>query len=140
MRNYVTKLIAALAIGTSTPASAAEEQLPEWFPVATTKNGTVISARSEDLVQGRSNQMAAKVWVKFNASNDRTISFTEARVLYAINCVARTSLVVMSAYYYRNGKMATTGPQAEQFIVPESNLDLVADLLCSDPAFEPNYR
>lgn len=114
--------------------------MPEWFPVVTTDTGTIITARSEDLIKGRSNQTAAKVWVKTDARNDKTISFMEARSLYAINCVARTSVHAMSVFYFRNGRIETTDREPEQFIVPESNLDLVADLLCFDPAPEPDYR
>jgi hypothetical protein len=135
MRKYLTGFAIGIAISAVVPTSAAastEDQLPEWFPVVTTDTGTIITARSEDLIKGRSNQTAAR--------NDKTISFMEARSLYAINCVARTSVHAMSVFYFRNGRIETTDREPEQFIVPESNLDLVADLLCFDPAPEPDYR
>lgn len=132
------RTIASLALICASATSA--EELPEWLYINTSDNGTVVYARSADLVNGRSNQTAAPVWIRFDSSRDKTISFKEARVLYAINCVARTSTHVQGTMFYRDGRNVTNGVGDIEFIIPGSNMDHVADLLCSDPEPQPDYR
>lgn len=129
--------LAAAALAYATPAAASET---DWTYIGTTDSGTVIHARTADLLKGRSNHTVAPVWVRMDASRDRTISFKEVRTLYAINCVVRTSRAIQTTAYFRNGTMQTGGVEPEEFIIPESNMDTVANLLCTDPAPEPNYR
>jgi hypothetical protein len=133
MLKYV---LLATALMWASPAAADTE----WTYVATTNGGTVIHARTSDLLKGRSHHTTAPVWVRMDASRDRTVSFREARVLYAVNCVARTSRSVQATVYFRNGTTQTDSVRAEEFIIPDSNLDTVANMLCSDPTPEPNYR
>ncbi len=134
----MTKALALCAALVAAPIAA--EQLPAWFRVGTTDTGTVFYARTADLQEGRSNQTAAKVWVHMDSSRDRTVSFKEARILYVVNCVVRTSQQVQATAYDRSGHTETMGIRAVEFIIPDSNMDRVADLLCSDPDPEPDYR
>lgn len=121
-------------------ATATNANYGEWTYIGTTDSGTVIHAQTSDLLKGRSYQTAAPVWVKMDSSRDRTVSFMRARTLYVINCVVRTSRSMHITAYFRDGTTRTEGVQAETFIVPETYMDTVADMLCSDPAPEPNYR
>lgn len=131
------RAIVALALAYATPAAASET---DWTYIATTDSGTVIHARTADLLKGRSNHTVAPVWLRMNASKDRSAIFKEAMILFAVNCVIRTQQQVQSTAYFRNGETERNGPTEPRFIVPESNMDTVANLLCTDPAPEPNYR
>lgn len=129
--------LAALALAYATPAAASET---DWTYIGTTDSGTVIHARTADLLKGRSDQTVAPVWLRYDASSDRTIAFKEARAMVVINCVARTAMHVQGTAYFRDGTVERTGSREVRFIVPDSNMDTVATMLCTDPAPQPNYR
>lgn len=134
MLKYV---IAAVVLVSATPAAASET---DWTYIATTDSGTVVRARTVDLERGRSNQTAAPVWLYYDASRDKTVSFRDARGLSVVNCVTRTTTEVQGIAYYRDGRVEHSDRGPTTFIVPDSIMDQVANVLCADPQPEPNYR
>lgn len=131
------RAIVALALAYATPAAASET---DWTYIATTDTGTVIHARTADLLKGRSSHTVAPVWLRMDFTQNSTVNVKEVRALYAINCVVRTSRAIQTAIYLRNGSVENGGVEREEFIIPDSNMDTVATMLCTDPAPEPNYR
>lgn len=136
MKHVLKAAIAAIALAIPAPAQSNEEP-PEWYYIDTTESGTVIYARTSDLAQGRSNQTAAKVWVRMNARKDRTVQWRELMSLYIVNCVAQTYRTEQMSAFYPNGKVDTVQrPGETNHITPGTRMEIVTNLLCSDPKRE----
>lgn len=127
-------VIAILALLCAAPIAEAQDT-EGWSYINTSKDGTIIKARTADLHAGRSTMTAAKVWVQMDATHDVTVSWRKSMTLYAVNCTNQTYRVVSSTFYLPNGESVTDSrpyPPIE-YIIPDSNMDLVASVLCYDP-------
>lgn len=128
------KLLIAFILSFASMTAAVAEQ-PTWYYINKTDSGTVIHARTSDLMVGRSDQQAAKVWVKLDHSDDKTTPLRQTMVLYTVNCVAQTYRRVSATFYKADGSTETdTSNEATQHIIPESNISNVTDELCADPS------
>jgi len=135
----ITALSALALIASSVPAGS--EDVPEWTYIGTTDSGTVIRAKTSDLLAGRSNQTAAKVWVRMDASKDASVQFREAMTLYAVNCVAETYHTIQVTTYWRfRSPQTEPGSSGTRFVIPGTHMETLKDMLCSDPGAQPDYR
>lgn len=137
-------LIIAAVLAAMCPTNTAQAaDLPEWVEVGSTASGTIIYARSEDLVQGRPENTSAKLWMKLDASKNREVAWNSTIVLYVVNCVSESYRMIQGTAYYSNG----TNEQIEnidgstKFVTPGSNIAYATKLLCSAPSQTPtDYR
>ncbi len=133
MKHIITATAAALvALVAPSTAYAADEE--GWTFINEDKGRTRVYARTEDLLRGRSDQTVARMWVKFDASRDPTVSWRVAVTMYVINCPAQTYRAVQNIYYYRDGtNNSNSNMEAMQFITPDTVLEAATKMLCSDP-------
>jgi len=131
-------LFAAALLAAPLTAAAQSEDVPEWYLIDTTTSNTDFYARTEDLLKGRDYQTDARVWVRLDASRDRTVDWKEMVVLYSVNCPERTTKVLHMTTYYRNGRNVTDRvPGTIEYIVPRSIMAATADMLCYSPSSKP---
>lgn len=134
-------LLFALVLTTLAVPAYGEDEVPEWTFIDTTNTGTKIYARSQDILAGRADDTAAKVWVRFDASRDNTITWQSTVSLYVLNCIAETYQAVQHTYYYRDGRSRSTDrPEQVRFIPPGSNVDSIKKMVCYTPAAAVDYR
>lgn len=125
-------LLGLVTISLHTPAMSQDR--PEWFLIDTNKTGTQIFARTIDLQAGRPESRAAKLWVKIDASRDRTVSWREIKTLYAVDCIAETYRVITTHVAYSTKQSETIpGDMKLQFVVPGSVMAGATEILCSSP-------
>lgn len=117
-------ITAVLALAAATP----------WLYVNTTRNDTVIYVRADDVANGHPSSRDARMWVRQDYRRDRTIPLTEAKVLYAVDCVARTTVQLSITFYDLKGApgTATGNPWDAKPIVPDSIMDDATRMLCGD--------
>ncbi len=110
-------------------------ETPEWHKIGTDKDGSVLYVRTQDAMAGRSHHRAAKVWTKMDARKDRTVAWSEAKILYLMDCVAQTYRIVQIISFDSKGDPTTIqGNGKTDHVVPGSMMEGVADAVCSDPA------
>jgi hypothetical protein len=130
MRKFTTLLTACALLW---PSAAYSQTLSDtWTYISTTDKGTDIYALSADLLKGRSHHTNAPVWVKMDNGDDyKTVS--GSRTLYSVNCVARTYYSIQTTFYFRDGTQETERKiGTKTAIIPESNMETIAEVLCSD--------
>ena len=131
---FILSLILSFHLLSLAPLSAATSEQPDWYYITTSTNGTVIHARTSDLMAGRSGQEAAKVWVKYDHEKDKTTPLRRTMVLYQINCVAQTYRRISATFFKSDGATETDRANPPtQYIIPDSNMASVAVELCADP-------
>lgn len=134
-------LFFALVLTTLTTPTTAENKIPVWTFIDTTPTGTKVYARSDDILAGRAEDTAAKVWVRFDAAADSTISWKSSISLYVVNCVAETYRAVQHTQYYRNGQTKTfPAREGTTFITPGSNMESIKKMVCYTPLAATDYR
>lgn len=127
------KLILASILALTPSLAQADDT---WFHVTSTDDGTHIYALKKDLMKGRSHQTVARVWVRMDSRKDPTVSFNEARTLYAVNCVAGSYRTISTIITMPDGRIhnETSRDLSVRFAAPDSNIGSVIELLCSDPS------
>lgn len=140
----IRHLVIAAVLAVTCPTNTAQaEDLPEWIEIGTTTQGTVIYARTADIAVGRPGTTSARLWIKFDASKDRTMSWRTTVVLYNVNCVTETYRIVQGTSYYPDGTNTEMRgmDQSTKYVTPDSNMEVAVKLLCAAPgAPTTDYR
>jgi hypothetical protein len=109
----------------------------DWLMVDTTTTGTKVFARTMDINAGRPADRAARIWVKTDASRDKTVIFRESKVLYSVDCPAGEYTAVTYAFYLPDGSVRTNRAEANErssFAVPGSIMSDIIQALCAAPS------
>ena len=129
------KYLIALALSL-VPASAALAENEGWYTFYTTGDGTIMYARSEDVIKGRSGQRDAKVWVKMDHRNDSTTENEESRTLFQLNCPEQT-YQTLAIFTRKPGSKNQTKEfvpfHTGQYIMPDSVMEVLSKDVCTDP-------
>lgn len=128
--------LASAIIGLLVSPAAAED--PEWYRLGESSGGSVMYARTADLLAGRSHHTAARMWIMFDARKDRAVAWSELKALYVVNCVAQTYRMVSYVAYRRNGSVMDSDNEVGEldYVIPGSMMSEAVDALCSDPSSE----
>lgn len=137
----IARITAAAAIALAlcpVHASAEDRSNAEWIFIGEDQKGAVGYVRRQDVMAGRPNQTAARVWMKLDASRDRTVAFREAFSLIEVNCPAQTTRDLQITLYYPDGSVKTQQMfGASEYIIPGSNAEVMAKMVCSS---KPNFE
>lgn len=132
------KLLALIAVSISIPAQADQ---PEWTVIATDTTGTVVSARTSDLMAGRSDQTSAKMWLEYDASRNTTVGWRRGIMLFVVNCPAETYRIASKSLYYPDGRhISSHAVEPAAFAVPGTILSAAIAALCADLTAPVTYR
>lgn len=127
-------MFAAALLAIPFSAAAKSSDLPEWLNIDTSETNSVVYARTEDLMKGRSYQTDARVWVRIDASRDRTVDWREMIIFYSINCPKYTYEILHMSTFYRGGRNVTNQVSGKtEYIVPRTIMARTADVLCYTP-------
>lgn len=134
-------LLSLVIISLHTPAIATmatmAEASPTWLLVDTSDHGTKVYARADDLRDGRPTSRAARLWIKLDSRRDTTVSWSEVKTLYAVDCLMKTYRTITSHVEYSNGRSQTlAGDGKTEFIVPDSVMEGATNILCAPPSNE----
>jgi hypothetical protein len=129
----IIKLTAAIALGLSSPANAAE---PDWTLIHISDSGARVYYRTEDVMAGRSTTRAGRLWMWYDFARDATIATREVKQLNEVDCVAQTYRVLSATFYMPSGKNFTesTPYASKQYVIPGSVFASAIDAFCVDPA------
>lgn len=120
-------------------AQAQPPPAPAWYFASETSGGSLVYVRGADVQNGRAHTRAARMWIHTDNSKDASVDWTTARILYAVDCVAETSVMEAMTTYDRSGRAETTdGDGLVSHIVPGSVMSAAAGLVCSDTVRPPN--
>ncbi len=127
-------LFAAALLAAPLTAAAQSEDLPDWYYINTTRSSTVIYARTQDLAKGRAHQSDARVWLLFDHAKDKSVNWRETKVYYTFDCNRQTFRALSLIVYFPDGRSEQGNPPGEiEYVIPDSNMDTVAQLLCYTP-------
>lgn len=125
----IKTMILAAALVAAAPAAASNE----WTYLGTTTTGSTYYMRTIDYQFGRSDHRNGRAWVKSDDRKNTKVSWSSSMVLYAIDCVSRTTLSMAGTYYYADGTHTSEGRGSVDYTRPESMAESMVDAYCSDP-------
>lgn len=133
MRIIIALLIAcSVGLALAKPAHAAEYAPSDWYFVGESGK-TKVYVRFGDLLMGRADSTAARAWVRYDDRKDPKAKYAEAKILYHFNCIAQTYRIISGTLYKMDGSSSTVpGDGKADLIVPDSNGEAIANLLCTD--------
>ena len=98
----------------------------------------MVYVRRTDLYAGRSDQTAAKLWLKLDFSRDLTVKWNHTISLFVVNCPAQTYQAIQTTIYYANGDNYPADPDTgPTFVTPGTIMAASVNLLCMDPPVDP---
>lgn len=132
MKKLLLIVMALAGLLISSPALAKNDS--DWITIqAAAPNTTGVEARGADIFSGRSWKTDNKVWLRFDFSRDRTVEWRSAMVLYVIDCVNQSYKIASRTVYYPDGRNEYMGGDGRTMeIVPETNMALIARMVCVD--------
>lgn len=136
MRGFVCGIKAlggAIAVASAFIAGVAWAD-DSWTPVSESSAGTVHSVRTKDIINATNNPT---VWVKGDASRNKTVPYRISMSQYQIDCVNKTSATKarivygpdMALLYSETYPHARSGP-----IAPDTVMEEIARNVCQDYA------
>lgn len=124
----IKQLLCACALTFSFEASGAES---DWIEVTTSDSGSSWQVRADDVLNTTNKN--PHVWIKVDASKDKTVQFREQKIFAWIDCNYQTVKIVSSVTYASDGAVlrSTSTPYASTDpIVPDTVMDGVREAVC----------
>lgn len=127
------KYILALALLVLPASTAMAQSEDEWVFVSTSETETDFYIRRSDVMAGRSDSTAARMWVRMDHSKDAGISWRYSVIRYSVNCLNESFVQTSFTSYQANGK-AESSPVSgnREYVIPGSHMDTMTKLVCSD--------
>lgn len=129
-------IIASLFLAALPPGHSSSE----WEYMTSDADQSDWYVRTEDYLNGRSDQTNAYAWVLLDSRKDRTVRFSYVKSLYRINCPAQTYITLQSTYYYADGSNRSSNYGRLTVAVPGSVMAEIVANVCADPTPPPAYN
>jgi hypothetical protein len=113
--------------------ASSRQGLPSWIYLSADDDGAKYYVRGEDVAAGAPSSRAARMWLRTDATNDKTVKWQTAMGRFTINCVDETYALDALTTYDQNGQADQVAVTRKvESIVPDSLLASATDLICSD--------
>lgn len=116
-----------------TPVAGLTAEEGEWIYVGESLTNGVHYVRTEDVMNGKSTQTAAKAWMKVDHSREANKIFRESKMLLEIDCPAQTfrHLAIVSSRPDGTVRSETTTNAPKKYVVPDSIVENVVKKVCN---------